>query len=1277
MISKFGRNKKIIFSIIIIAIIGSAFSLSGTFSYDSSIAHPNIAVLAAELYNENAESRLSAEEISWIRQGAFNEDKPIRWMHHFYDPTNGKGVFYIYKYHLSSKDWAQSPSAQEKFILGDYSWQRALYDYQRGDKKQALIGLGHIIHLISDASVPAHTRNDPHETGDSYEQFVKHNWDILLRGLEKVEKPIVHFDTLDAYFDDMAGYVNKNFYSDSTLDDKDYAEIFYDNYEEIKIDDKEFIIFKSAEGLNIYMKRKLDKGWENNILKIIKFDLKKTINEPLVLTSYTKHLLPKAIGHSAGIIDLFLKEVEKEQNFAFDEDRENISATNYLLGYIIEKVSGLKENAPKINVVMADENTVMTIMNDSDTDTLINANVTDNADEGGPFLVEESSPGAPPAGREGGDGDVANNADKFDEKNKDINKIQEAITQTQTTNQAQNNYEFSFAFGSGGEVNPAFASDPVTAEEPQEEGEQNTTTTEDITEDEENNDSSEENEQSFPPEEGAGNAGDEPLPEESETPTTTEEIIDTTAPAVNLSLDNLQVSTHSTSSGQALTTSTIDLSWSAADEESEIDYFNIEYKKDDNDWQILFASTTAVTSTVQVDIFFTYHFRAQAADTAGNLSDWTEKQIIIDYSKSVVINEVAWAGMAANKSSDEWIELYNNTDEDIALADWSLTVSGKPINWGNTGSTIPAKSYYLLERTDDDTVADITADGLFTILGGLNNDGEELALLDNEGQIMDQIDNSGGWFAGGKGAAYKTMERINPNLPGNWESNWQTADSIPARGQGQGGVRIYGSPRQGNHGYWYLIAPAFYYNFDENNNLTLTRENGPYIFDGATEIPEGYSITIEPGVILVGATDDAYITVKGKLIINGTQDQPVIFTSRKDIAYFNCGIANFLFGLERDCDENDAQPGDWSRLDVAEGGRLSARNVKFFYGGQEYSKAGGFVFGGKKPARIINNFGGEIDLDQAEFRNNYFHTDATGADYDALVWIEPKSATVFSTTTVTNSLFVDGSVAIKNSQKSYLEINNSEFTEFTSPYGVIHSRYTWPVLNNNLIEDNAKDTVYLWDYIISDDETIPESGEYVLSGVSVSAGAVLTVSPGTIINFLEANGMIVNGDIIARGTEAEPIIMRPLKEDTYWAGLNFSHSTSTLEYVELSRANYKNAFNPERGGALVLKDSNLTLKNVFLSDARLPYNMVYAEDSMLYVSDSNIFWSESKGDVAWLIHGILLQDSYLYLNNTYFAEMDYGIRAFGESEGDKENMTDEHFTNIKFDNWLPYDLFFF
>ena len=59
----------------------------------------------------------------------------------------------------------------------------------------------------------------------------------------------------------------------------------------------------------------------------------------------------------------------------------------------------------------------------------------------------------------------------------------------------------------------------------------------------------------------------------------------------------------------------------------------------------------------------------------------------------VVINEIAWGGTAASPS-DEWIELYNTTDQAIALTGWSLVaLDGTPAI--SLEGIIPAGGYFL------------------------------------------------------------------------------------------------------------------------------------------------------------------------------------------------------------------------------------------------------------------------------------------------------------------------------------------------------------------------------------------------------------------------------------------------------------------------------------------------------------------------------------------------------------------------------------------------------
>jgi phosphatidylserine/phosphatidylglycerophosphate/cardiolipin synthase-like enzyme len=118
------------------------------------------------------------------------------------------------------------------------------------------------------------------------------------------------------------------------------------------------------------------------------------------------------------------------------------------------------------------------------------------------------------------------------------------------------------------------------------------------------------------------------------------------------------------------------------------------------------------------------------------------------------INEVAWMGTTADVN-DEWIELYNAATVEIDLDGWRLRAQDGTPDILFDGA-MPAGAYWLLERSDDNAVADVAADRIFT--GGLGNSGEALELLDSYGRVVDRIA-AGAWPAGDS-ASKAAMERL-------------------------------------------------------------------------------------------------------------------------------------------------------------------------------------------------------------------------------------------------------------------------------------------------------------------------------------------------------------------------------------------------------------------------------------------------------------------------------------------------------------------------------------
>ena len=167
---------------------------------------------------------------------------------------------------------------------------------------------------------------------------------------------------------------------------------------------------------------------------------------------------------------------------------------------------------------------------------------------------------------------------------------------------------------------------------------------------------------------------------------------------------------------------------------------------------------------------------------------------------NVVINEVAWMGTNAD-FNDEWIELYNPTANAIDLSGWTLTsADGTPSITFPTGKIIPSGGYFLLERTADTTVSNVTADLIYT--GSLVNTGETLTLKAPDGVVIDTANGDGGpWTAGVNvttpTTVRLTMERNNP-IATETDAQWHRNDGVTRNGTDAGGNLIYGTPKAAN-----------------------------------------------------------------------------------------------------------------------------------------------------------------------------------------------------------------------------------------------------------------------------------------------------------------------------------------------------------------------------------------------------------------------------------------------------------------------------------------------
>lgn len=151
-------------------------------------------------------------------------------------------------------------------------------------------------------------------------------------------------------------------------------------------------------------------------------------------------------------------------------------------------------------------------------------------------------------------------------------------------------------------------------------------------------------------------------------------------------------------------------------------------------------------------------------------------------SQEVIINEVMWMG-STKSTADEWIELYNMTDQDIPLAGWRITCLD-----GNGSETlmltIPAdkiiqkNDYFLISNYDkghNNTILDIKPDFIDTAVL-LSNSKLQIKLYNQSGKLVDIADDGIGVpLAGSKVVPMASMERNDIPGDGTLAENWHTA----------------------------------------------------------------------------------------------------------------------------------------------------------------------------------------------------------------------------------------------------------------------------------------------------------------------------------------------------------------------------------------------------------------------------------------------------------------------------------------------------------------------
>lgn len=134
----------------------------------------------------------------------------------------------------------------------------------------------------------------------------------------------------------------------------------------------------------------------------------------------------------------------------------------------------------------------------------------------------------------------------------------------------------------------------------------------------------------------------------------------------------------------------------------------------------------------------------------------------------IYFNEIAWMG-GLNSASDEWVEIKNNSGAEINLQGWQIKNQSEKIKIVfESELKISSQGFLVFERTDDNSISNVTADKIYS--GALSNENEWLKLFDADCNLVDEVNAAWGWGKfGGDNVGKKTLER---NLN---DAGWHTS----------------------------------------------------------------------------------------------------------------------------------------------------------------------------------------------------------------------------------------------------------------------------------------------------------------------------------------------------------------------------------------------------------------------------------------------------------------------------------------------------------------------